>query len=434
VRKKVRLFLPVGLVGLLALSFTGQMALAQAGKELVVWEQFIRASTEKQAFVDLVKKFEKEHPGVAIKDVAMDNETMERILKTTMAAGTGPDICYYGGMGPAFVTPLAKAGLLLDLNSIVEEYKDVLQDYGASAWEGIYVTIAFEKDLWAAHYNREIFDKLGLSEPKTWTNFLDVLDKLKNAGYYPLALGNAGAWPAGHMFSLFCGLSAGPDEMRSLLFGDGSWNQPLLEEGVGKLKLLHDKGYFNPGVNSLSYEDANALFYAGKAAINWTGLWLLTEIIERSKFKVGAFFVPTWKEFPTPLLEGIGSGWYVYSGTKYPELAREFIKAIYTPDVVKKWVAAGIVVPFKVDLAGLEMQPLRREILEKADLQRKLGGGSITNTGVLMSAQVRQTMFNGVQAIFTGETTAKKLLDKMQNQWAKDKAAGLLDVEYFRAK
>ena len=49
--------------------------------------------------------------------------------------------------------------------------------------------------------NPKIFAKLNLTPPTTWTDFLQVADKIKQAGYTPLAMGND-EWQLRNLFEL----------------------------------------------------------------------------------------------------------------------------------------------------------------------------------------------------------------------------------------
>jgi ABC-type glycerol-3-phosphate transport system substrate-binding protein len=58
-------------------------------------------------------------------------------------------------------------------------------------------------------------------------------------------------------------------------------------------------GYYPKSPNALTYDGANALFYSGEAAMNPTGTWLVSEIVQAvQEFEVGFF--------PFPSIDGSG--------------------------------------------------------------------------------------------------------------------------------
>src|SRR3712207_9541167 len=49
-----------------------------------------------------------------------------------------------------------------------------------------------------------------------------------------------------------------------------------------------ESGYYPKRPNTLTYDGANALFYSGEAAMNPTGTWLVSEIVQAvQEFEVG---------------------------------------------------------------------------------------------------------------------------------------------------
>ena len=65
---------------------------------------------------------------------------------------------------------------------------------------------------------------------------------------------------------------------------------------------MAQQGLLTPSPTAVGYDNGNALFYSGKAAINPTGSWLALDIERNAKFEVG--FIP----FPAPGGPGIFSG------------------------------------------------------------------------------------------------------------------------------
>ena len=109
----------------------------------------------------------------------------------------------------------------------------------------------------------------------------------------------------------------GREGLDNILYGDGSGtsrgggsHQPLLPEFV-------ESGYYPDGVNAITYEDANTLFYAGKAAMNITGTWLVSEIVETVQdFEVGFFPFPSIDGSGISPPAGVGTGTFIAKGAK----------------------------------------------------------------------------------------------------------------------
>lgn len=64
--------------------------------------------------------------------------------------------------------------------------------------------------------NRDVFAELELEFPIEWTEYIDVLEAVKDAGYYGYTMGLAGGWPSALMASLFMYSSAGAEYIDAL--------------------------------------------------------------------------------------------------------------------------------------------------------------------------------------------------------------------------
>ena len=61
----------------------------------------------------------------------------------------------------------------------------------------------------------------------------------------------------------------GREGLDNILYGDGRWDTPEVEAAIDLFfREFVESGYYPDGVNAITYEDANTLFYAGKAAMN----------------------------------------------------------------------------------------------------------------------------------------------------------------------
>ena len=155
-------------------------------------------------------------------------------------------------------------------------------------------------------------------EPTTVDDLRQIADELKGRGKIPLAFGDQGQWPAGHLFSIGFSNVLGRDGLDNILYGDGSWDTPEVVEAVELLfRDFVESGYYPDGVNALTYDDTNALFFSGQAAMNPTGTWLVSEIVQAVQdFEVGFFPFPSvdGSGIAPPVGVGAGAAGFFLSG------------------------------------------------------------------------------------------------------------------------
>jgi ABC-type glycerol-3-phosphate transport system substrate-binding protein len=78
---------------------------------------------------------------------------------------------------------------------------------------------------WGVYYRKDIYDKLGLSEPKTWNELLSNCDALKGVGVTPFTIGTKYLWTAAGVFDYLNLRTNGYDVHNALT--DGKLNIPM---------------------------------------------------------------------------------------------------------------------------------------------------------------------------------------------------------------
>ncbi|MFT4136955.1 ABC transporter substrate-binding protein, partial [Microbacterium sp.] len=149
-------------------------------------------------------------------------------------------------------------------------------------------------------YNRDLFDEAGVTVPTTWSEMLEVCEKLKSKGITPLIGTFADIWTI--EFSLFnhgvsgmlnvgeffdklnaLGVDAGPDASTSF---SKDFREPMLKV-VGLLP------YYQAGVKNIGYDQGNRDLGDGKGAMLIQGPWALNGVLGANKdFKAGMFPLP----------------------------------------------------------------------------------------------------------------------------------------------
>jgi raffinose/stachyose/melibiose transport system substrate-binding protein len=177
-------------------------------------------------------------------------------------------------------------------------------------------------------YNTEIFEELGLSEPETEAEFLDLLRTIEDDGTYePLAMGTADQWEAATMGFQNIGPNywQGEEGRQRLIEGEDAFTDP---QYVAVFESIAQWAPYLPdGYEAVTYPDAQNLFTLGQAAIYPTGSWEIALFREQAEFEMGAFKPPLPEGADTCYISDhtdIGVG--MNAATEHPEAARTFLE------------------------------------------------------------------------------------------------------------
>lgn len=293
------------------------------------WRQEDKAEYEK-----LFAAFTKTNPDITIKFEAFEATSYNTVLSTALAGGKGPDLMMtrtYGG-----IESLAGAGYLMALD---ETKIPALKDFSQAALAS--ETMRSNKTLYAVPaasqtmlviYNKEIFDKNGISEPKSWDEFIAACKTLKAAGIMPFANGTATAWQNETIVSALTSSVMGKGFYADLMAGKTDFNDPRFIEAMTKLKEI--SAYFPDGFVGLDYASAQQLFTSGMAAMFAGGSFELANFAKQNPaLKLGIFAAPGLKADDDKLV-GLfyDSGFAANAKAKDPAAALKFLNYAASKD------------------------------------------------------------------------------------------------------
>lgn len=397
----------------------GAVALMAAGPAwaqdvtLRVWDSFTENSDGMDA---IVAAFEAANPGIDVQRDVQSTEDMRAIIQTALNSGTGPDVFQYD-TGPGFAGVLAGAGLLRPLDDL----------YASGALDAVYPwtkdRVTFDGKTWGignqvefvtVYYNKDLFEENGVAVPTTYEEFLATCDALKGAGVVPIAFGNAAGWPAFHTFSAFANNMVPQDKLMSMIGGAEPWDSPEVTGAIQAAFVeLEERGCYNPSVNAVGYDDANALFSAGQAGMTLTGSWMINTFKD-APFEAGFFPLPAPEGMETMPPAGLGGGYFVSAATEHPEEAETFLKFLFDPANAALWVEGMSVLPsYSLEDAQVEMTPLLQQASD-ALAGDKMG----VNVDVLTPEAFNTTMLDGFQAVLGGDRSAEEQAKALQDSVA----------------
>lgn len=248
--------------------------------------------------MDMVGELAKEEYGVGFKTVVFsDTNAFTTTIKQALGGKNPPDL--FNWWAGYRMEDIIESGKIADLTDEWEHYTaEGLNPDLADAFKfdgkmyGAPLYVAYE----TMFYNKKVFDELGLEEPETWDEFMNIVTTLKDNDVIPLANPFEGRWPTFTWFEEFF-VHMYPDLYEDLMIGKASYTDPRVVEVMELWKSFTDKGYFDkPG--SLG-NDILPKFTKGELGIVLMGSWYSSSLINAGLVPgedFGAFIMPSMKE------------------------------------------------------------------------------------------------------------------------------------------
>lgn len=368
-------------------------------------------------FEEVVKEFESQNPNIKIKMEAIADEPIKDKLRVILGGSEVPDIMF--SWSGEFARKFVRADAALDLTPYLEEdaaWKDSfipasLQPFSADG-KNYGIPLRFNGKFFV--YNKEIFDKHGLKAPKTWDEFLDVLDTLKEEGETPLMLGNESPWAAIHYLT---GLNQKmvDQEVRMNDYNprSGEFTDSGYVKAMEMLAELNEKGYFMDNVNSSSHDMVKQMFFAGKGAMFYVELEEFQDVENALKGNWGFFPMPSIADGngSQKYITGAPDGFIVSSKTKHPKEAIEFLKFLTSKENSLKLVK-DIGWPSPIEGATNPDTALK-QVAEGVDYMKQAEGmAEWLDTDV--HAKVADVYLSNIQLLLDGSKSPEEIIKEVQ--------------------
>jgi raffinose/stachyose/melibiose transport system substrate-binding protein len=395
---------------------------AEEPDRLVVWDIYVRG-VERRVADALTEQFEEEHDVTVVRE-PKNLDDLKATLPLAMGQSDGPDVASVN-QGRADMGAMVEAGLLMDLTEFGQErgwfdqwgenllQRSMFTEDGQTFGEGRLYGVAPQAEIVGWFYNKDIFERLGLEPPETFSELQDLLVTLEQEGETPIAFGNLDAWPAIHTYGAIEHTFVDTNYLDNLIFGRGgaSFDTQENAEAAEILQDWVDRGYFTEDFSGISYDDSWAQFAAGEGATLLTGSWIAGEL-EAEKF---GFFLTPGQEAGTlpPQTGGMGVPLAIRADTEAPELAKEYVDWMTSEEAARRWVEAWLPSRTPEDVAeGTLMGDLVTEwgrVIEAGEVGHYLDWATPTFYDTI-SAQLQQ--------LVAGRTDPQAFVDALQADYA----------------
>lgn len=379
-------------------------------------------------FVNAAKEYEKLHPDVKVELIQESDDSVKGKTKALVASNSLPDIYFTwtGSWGENFV----RGNRAVDLTKVIgpdTPWGQQLAHAAVSAFQynGKLYGIPLYLDAKFMGYNKALFAKAGVAEPKSFDELIGACAALRKSNVVPISFGNKEGWPAVH----FAGQLLAYNVPQATLEKDfnpktAEYSDAGYVESLKQLKQLTDECSDGAGTNGSSYASALQQFSNAKSAMYYQ------EIIEfdqstadgaLKKEDFGFFKLPAPKDAKGDVksIEGAPEGYMINAASNNVPLAIDFMKFITSPENGKVLSAPPYGQP-SATVGGYSSESMNPSVVE--------GLKVIADSSYLVPwldtanpPRVAAAWLSSLQALIGGSMTPEQVMEKVKQAAASSK-------------
>ncbi|MGG3840686.1 extracellular solute-binding protein [Paenibacillus thiaminolyticus] len=377
---------------------------------------------------ELLDKFTVDNPDIKLDQEIQSHDNYETKIKTLAAANELPDVFL---MKSSMVTTFVENGLVRPVDDLLDkdpDWKNGFVDGALDTYQVDGQTYGIQFSGGPTHviyYNKDLVAKAGFSEfPKTWDDFLKLIDNLKAENITPIAFGNKGKWLANSSYMSTLGdRFTGTQWFESLANHKGAkFTDKEFVEALALFQDLAKRGSFNNDMNSIDNNQMKTLYYNGKAAMFIEGAWASNavetggpqEILDKTELAV------------FPAIDGAkgdqngvsgGGGWaYAINAnideSKLDDIAK-LMKTLSDKEAAKVILKYGDIPSSKVDnINELDLSPLTKKMVKLLETTKY-----VPIYDSRLSPGLTEAMNSAMQEMLIGQLTPEKAAEVMQKEY-----------------
>ncbi|MNZ69870.1 Multiple sugar-binding protein precursor [compost metagenome] len=347
----------------------------------------------------------------------------EDYLQTLDAVGEFPDF-----LELKEPEPYIKAGAITPIPDEVAELLD-----RPARFDGKVYTAQMASSLPAViYYNKDVFKKAGITkEPETWSEFLAICARIKDAGISPILVGGRDIWHLGYWAGFFFGTSMyadNPDWNLDATAGRVHFTDEGIVRAMLDLQELWTNKYVNPGWLYTTDSDTATQLVNGNAGMLYTGPEMLKTIFRtNSDDNIGLFALPDREGriviTGSDRLQGIALTTEAGKDPGKRSAFIAFMKFFYSPQQYTSYVETGIAVPVTKSRIVYETEKLAEELIaisqdphtvKVQQMDEYWGEGAAPKGFIDWFLSMLQ------YTLATGRPTVEQLLEQSNEQWTKE--------------
>lgn len=374
-------------------------------------------TTRGEVLSTLVEQFNKEHAGKIKVEMETNSDfpAYQEKVKTMLSTGTAPDIFHYN-YNPNDLSYF-ESGLLMDFTSYMdEEWKARFEDSDLETltYDGKLLSIPFESAGAVIWYNKDIFQKVGITEfPDTWDELLEACKTLKDAGYggFSLYTGDD-AWYSVNLITALWIANEGAVKVNT----STSFQTQGLVDALNTYKEFCE--YSTSDVIGGNYSVAGANFSSGKTTMAIDGSWFTSYQEEDIIPSIGVAPMPTNGD-------GVADKGYLVTDAQTPWAAAaqedpakeaaivEFMKFITSEEATRTLTLDGsVVLSAKLELTDEDLTGVSEQMASYLDVN-SAAPSRTTNLQRNLSTEAGAELPALLEAFLLDQITAEQFCEQL---------------------
>lgn len=385
---------------------------APSPSEPVKLTAFLFNMDKRQALEETFKKFSEENPNITV-DLLVNDQDYYTVLKTKIASNDLPDIVMgeYGDL-----LELGQAGHILDLSgdAYIQNYSEQIRSQMMTS-DGKVFGIPLDVSGMGIYYNKDLFKEAGIeSFPKTQSELLSAIGKLKAKNITPFGLAVADGWTLAH--SLFTTIAGTTDDLKALA-DNVKLGQPIqsdrLTQGFKTLDIIY--GNADPQAASNNYNASLSLLAQGKVAMLQQGYWAYSSITDINPDVNLGFGAIPYSDNPDEAKLGvnINVSYAITSKSAHQDAAKKLFEWLTTKEGNAIANDRMKQIPV-IEGVTVSSNPIADDILSYVNNQKVVPWSQ-----VLMNGATRVEAEATMQAYFFKKKTSVEVMKEIAASWAK---------------
>jgi multiple sugar transport system substrate-binding protein len=318
---------------------TTMMAGSASASELVITFDDLNPAP-KAAFEAAVEAFRAANPDIEVTANNGDREAHKNTIRSALQNDAPDVITWYPGNRMA---PFVDAGLFMDISDLWASDPNLSQHFEAikptMSRDGKQWGVPYSYYQWGVYYRKDIFDKLGLSEPTTWDEMLAACDVMKENGVTPFTIGTKFLWTAAGVFDYLNLRTNGYEVHNALTAGEIKYTDDRIRATFANWETMLERCSFVDNHATMSWQEALAPFANGDAAMYVMGNFavagmkdagLTDEQIDFFQFPEITPGLPRAEEAPA-------DAFFIPANATNVENAKKFLAFVASPEVQSEW-------------------------------------------------------------------------------------------------